>query len=128
MNQWNRLAALVCVLILAGCVRTAPMLNISEPVSAHRSAEEVKTAILQAGIERQWVMTPIAPGVINARLLQREHTAEIRITYSPTGYAINYVSSRNLQAEHGQIHRSYNRWIQNLDRLIQLKLASQPVK
>ncbi len=128
MKEKNSLAVLVCVFALAGCARTAPVLNVSEPISVRHSADEVKTAILQAGIERGWVMTPVAPGVINGRLKQRDYTADIRITYSPTGYSINYVSSQNLKAGQGKIHHNYNRWIQNLDRDIQLRLVSLQVK
>ncbi len=121
-----KVVALVCV-ALTGCVRTVPVLNVSESITAHLSADQVKTAILRAGIEREWVMTPIAPGVINGHLSQREHTVDIRITYSPTDYSITYVDSRNLKAGNGLIHRSYNRWIQLLDHDIQLKLSSQQV-
>lgn len=128
MKKNNILAALICVFALAGCARTAPVLNVSEPVSAHYSADEVKIAILRAGIERKWEMTAAGPGVINGHLRQREFTADIRITYSPTGYSINYVGSQNLKAENGKIHRNYNRWIQNLDHDIQLKLVSEHIK
>ena len=128
MKKINFLVASACVFALAGCVNTAPVLNVSEPITAHYSADQVKVAILRAGIERQWVMIPADPGVINGHLKQREHTADIRITYSSTGYSINYVGSQNLEAGKGQIHRNYNRWIQNLDHGIQLKLASLQIK
>ncbi|XBS70894.1 hypothetical protein ABK905_07445 [Acerihabitans sp. KWT182] len=122
------IAALFCVFALTGCARTEPVLNISEPISGHLSADEVRIAILQAGIEREWVMTPAAPGIINGHLSQREHRVDIRISYSPTGYSINYVDSRNLKAKDGLIHRSYNRWIHNLDHDIQLKLATKRIE
>lgn len=121
------LYAVVCVFALTGCARTVPVLNVSESITAHLSADEIKNAILRAGTERKWAMTPIAPGVINGHRSQREHTADIRITYSLTDYAITYVNSQNLKAGNGQIHRNYNRWIQNLDHDIQLKLSSQQV-
>ncbi|WP_213992865.1 hypothetical protein [Sodalis sp. dw_96] len=123
----NTLFVMVFVFALAGCVRTAPVLNVSEPITAHHSADEVKAAILWAGIKHEWVMTPVAPGIIDGHLKQRDHMANIRITYSPTGYSINYVNSQNLMADKGQIHRNYNRWIQNLDHDIQLKLSSKQV-
>ncbi|WP_409309379.1 hypothetical protein [Pectobacterium sp. B1J-3] len=121
-------AGLACVLTLAGCARTAPVANVTKPIVAHVTTDQVKTAILQAGLEREWAMTPVSPGVINGHLDQRGHVADIRITYSQTSYSINYVSSKNLKAGNGEIHRNYNRWINNLDREIQLKLASQQIK
>ncbi|MDY4326253.1 hypothetical protein SOV88_18435 [Pectobacterium brasiliense] len=121
-------SGLVCVLTLAGCARTAPVANITKPIAAQVTTDQVKIAILQAGLERKWVMTPVSPGVINGHLSQRDHVADIRITYSQTSYSINYVDSKNLKAKNGEIHNSYNRWISNLDRDIQLKLASQQIK
>ncbi|MCG8157382.1 hypothetical protein JMY81_20515 [Brenneria goodwinii] len=128
MKKQLILAGLVCVVALAGCARTAPVLNVTTPIAAHHTDDQVKKAILQAGLEREWVMTPVSPGLINGHLDQRGHVADIRINYSPTSYSINYVSSRNLIAGDGKIHRNYNRWINNLDREIQLKLAGQQIK
>ncbi|CPR15442.1 lipoprotein [Brenneria goodwinii] len=128
MKKQLILAGLVCVVALAGCARTAQVLNVTTPIAAHHTDDQVKKAILQAGLEREWVMTPVSPGLINGHLDQRGHVADIRINYSPTSYSINYVSSRNLIAGDGKIHRNYNRWINNLDREIQLKLAGQQIK
>ncbi|KAA9001946.1 hypothetical protein FJU30_06610 [Affinibrenneria salicis] len=128
MKKHHLLATLFCVFTLAGCARTAPVLNVSTPITAQYSSEQVKKAILQAGLEREWIMTPAAPGVINGHIDQRGHVADIRINYSSTSYSISYVNSQNLLAEQGKIHRNYNRWVNNLNREIQLKLASQQIK
>lgn len=105
---------------LAGCARTAPIDNVNATISAGHSAEQVKSAILKAGVERKWTMNETSPGVISARQQSHGHVAEVRITYSANSYAINYVSSINLRASGGKIHKTYNRWISNLDRAIQL--------
>ncbi|MGB9098700.1 hypothetical protein [Erwinia sp.] len=120
--------ALIVVFALAGCSRTEPVQNINETVSLQYSNEQLKEAILQAGLSRQWVMTPAGPGVINGMLSQRGHTATIRVTYSNGSYSINYVSSSNLKAKRGRIHRNYNHWVANLDQDIKLRLASQAAK
>ncbi len=117
-------AAFAVVGALAGCARTAPIEQIHSTVSAGHSAEQVKTAILKAGLKRQWIMTEAAPGVIKGRLQARDHSVEIRIPYSASGYSINYESSLNLKAADGKIHKSYNRWVQNLDHDIQLNLSA----
>ncbi|EAU0260602.1 hypothetical protein A6855_28670, partial [Salmonella enterica] len=62
--------------------------------------------------------------VIKARQQNRDHIAEVRITYSATGYSIKYDSSLNLLASGGKIHKNYNRWVRNLDKDIQINLAS----
>ncbi|WP_413736393.1 hypothetical protein ACL2XP_26430 [Sodalis sp. RH21] len=119
------LLCLLCALALAGCARTAPIANVDTPLAIHYPVDRVKTAILQAGMARQWVMTPARPGVINGRLNTREHQADIQITYSATGYSIHYAGSKNLLADgQGHIHRNYNHWINNLNHDIQIRLAS----
>lgn len=128
MNKTRLLTALAMVFVLAGCARTEPVKNVVEPISAQYNSEQLQSAIIQAGLSRQWVMTPAGPGIIDGHLSQRGHTADIRVTYSPGQYSINYVRSSNLLAQGGQIHRNYNRWIANLDQDIKLRLASQAVK
>lgn len=118
------LAAAAIVGLLAGCVRTAPVTQVKSTVSAGHTEYQVRAAILKAGLNRKWVMSDAGPGLIKGRLQARDHTAEISIPYSATGYSINYVSSLNLMASDGQIHKSYNRWVQNLNQDIQLNLSA----
>jgi hypothetical protein len=110
--------------VLAGCARTAPIANIQTTVSAGHTEAQVKSAILKAGIQRQWIMNEVSPGVIKARQQTREFTAEVRINYTANSYSINYENSLNLRASGGKIHKNYNRWIRNLDKDIQVNLAS----
>jgi len=119
------LAAMTLAGALAGCARTAPVQNINNaPVSAGYTQAQVRAAILKAGQQRKWVMTDAGPGVIKGRLKSRDHTAEIRITYSANNYSINYENSQNLKAQGGKIHKNYNRWVNNLDRQIQRNLSA----
>lgn len=120
----NWFAVIALVGALAGCSRTAPVDNITTVVSAGHTQNEVKSAILKAGAERKWIMSETSPGVIKARQQARGHIAEVRITYSATGYAITYVSSLNLQASGGEIHNAYNHWVRNLDKDIQVNLSA----
>ena len=116
--------AFAIVSALAGCARTAPIDQVRSTVSAGHSAEQVKTAILKAGHQRDWIMSEARPGVIKGRLQARDHSVEISVPYSATGYAINYESSLNLRAKDGKIHKNYNRWVHNLDHDIQLNLSA----
>jgi len=117
------LATLLCVFALAGCSRTEPVKNIQQTLNVRYSDEQLKTAILDAGRQRQWIMQPQQPGTIVGHLIQRDHSADIRVTYGASHYAITYVNSQNLMAGQGEIHRNYNRWVNNLDKDIQLRLA-----
>ncbi|EOT5500584.1 hypothetical protein [Citrobacter koseri] len=116
-------AAIAVVGALAGCARTAPIDQVHSSVSADHTQEQVKNAILKAGVQRQWIMSEVGPGVIKGRQQTRNHVAEVRITYSATGYDIKYDSSLNLQASGGKIHKNYNRWVHNLDKDIQVNLS-----
>jgi len=109
---------------LAGCARTAPIEQVNAIVSAGRTEAQVKDAIIKAGAQRQWIMSDAGPGVIKGKLQNRDHVADIKINYSATSYSIVYVSSINLMAANGKIHRNYNRWVHNLDKDIQVTLAA----
>lgn len=109
---------------LAGCARTAPIEQVNAIVSAGHTEAQVKDAIIKAGAQRQWIMSDAGPGVIKGKLQNRDHVADIKINYSATSYSIVYVSSINLMATNGKIHRNYNRWVHNLDKDIQVTLAA----
>ncbi|CAI1801693.1 MULTISPECIES: hypothetical protein [Serratia] len=118
------LIAFSVAVALVGCARTAPVDNVHSTVSAGHSEAQVRNAILKAGAQRQWIMNDVGPGVIKARQQNRNHSAEVRITYSATAYSIDYDSSQNLLASQGKIHKNYNRWVRNLDKDIQVSLAT----
>lgn len=109
---------------LAGCTRKVPIAQIDSTVSAGHTQAEVKNAILKAGAQRQWIMSEVKPGVIKARQQSSKHKAEVQITYTATGYNIKYDNSLNLKASGGKIHKTYNRWVHNLDKDIQVQLST----
>lgn len=118
----------ITVVLLTACARTAPIDTVRHTISANYTEAQVRNAIVNAGVQRQWVMTDIAPGVLKGRQVARDHIAEIRINYSAMGYTINYDSSTNLRASGGKIHKSYNRWVHNLDKDIQIGLSATSLK
>ncbi|HFP9335293.1 TPA: hypothetical protein ACHOY6_001092 [Raoultella planticola] len=120
--QW--FAAIAVAGALAGCARTAPVEQIQTTVGAGHTEAQVKQAILRAGVQRQWIMSQTAPSAIAARQQARDHVVEVRINYSASGYSIHYVSSSNMLASGGKIHKNYNRWVHNLDKDIQVNLAA----
>jgi hypothetical protein len=122
------LIAFSVAVALVGCARTAPVDNVHSTVSAGHSEAQVRNAILKAGAQRQWIMNDVGPGVIKARQQNRNHSAEVRITYSATAYSIDYDSSQNLLASQGKIHKNYNRWVRNLDKDIQVSLATNALQ
>lgn len=128
MSKHPLIVMTIAAILLTGCARTAPVHNVNQSLTQHYSDSQMKTAIIEAGLGRKWVMTSVAPGVITGRYAQRNFVANIRVTYTPQSYAIQYVSSENLKAQDGKIHANYNRWVNNLDQDIQLRLAAQALK
>ncbi len=118
-------AAIVATTTLVGCARTAAVLTPDTVITTNVSTDKVKKAIFEAGQKRDWIMTQVAPGTIDGKLVSRDHSVNIRITYTAKSYKINYVSSQNLLAANGKIHKNYNRWVNNLDKDIQIRLAGQ---
>lgn len=127
MNKFKGLfvvGMVVATTALVGCARTAPILTPESTIIHNVSINKVKQAILEAGQKRDWIMAEVSPGVINGKLVSRDHSVNIQITYSTKTYKINYISSQNLMASGGAIHKNYNRWVNNLDKDIQLRLAA----
>ncbi len=126
MNYKRILLAACVVLLLAGCT-SRPIMNVTDqPVVTAAgkplTADQVKGAVLAAGTGLGWVMTPVSPGLVNGRLLLRDHVAVVDVRYTATTYSITYKDSTNLNYRDGQIHRNYNGWIENLDRDIRASL------
>lgn len=122
------LAVLLAAASIAGCT-SAPIQNVSNaPVtSASGKAltnDQVKSAIIRAGAALGWQMKEAGPGMLTASLQLRDHTAQIEIPYSPSGYSITYKSSTKLDEKDGQIHKNYNGWVQNLTRGINAQLSA----
>ncbi|OCG02253.1 hypothetical protein [Gilliamella sp. wkB112] len=94
--------------------------NITTPVEG-LTKEQVKKAILASATKGEstfgtWKMESIDQNTIRGHLFNRKFEAVVNIPYSATSYSINYVSvSDNLKSKNGNVHRNYNRWINNLD-------------
>jgi len=87
--------------------------------------ERVRDAIIRAGANRGWRMTPQGDGNILGTLEVRSHVARVNIRYDRSSYAITYLDSVNLEHDRnrGTIHKNYNSWIKNLDTDIYNELA-----
>ncbi|MFA3762171.1 hypothetical protein [Yersinia sp. 2466 StPb PI] len=116
------LVGLVSITFIVGCAGTTPIQNVNQTIIGSHTTSEVQKAILAGGINRGWVMIPGAEGVINGKLINRDHTVEIQINYNANNYQIKYIGSTNMDAKNGKIHSKYNRWIANLNKDIQIQL------
>ncbi|WP_159650967.1 hypothetical protein [Vibrio atypicus] len=125
MSPLKLLSSLLLALLLVGCGRVQPVMNIEDtPVAYNLQNKQVKAAIMQAAMDRGWVVEEVGPNELNAKLLVRDHFAEVKIPFNEKFYSIIYLNSENLKADDGKIHRNYNRWVNNLNVDIKRKLSS----
>jgi hypothetical protein len=102
--------------------------TFNTPVQGMTKAQ-VKQAILGASTQGNaklgtWTMQALDNNTIQARLFNRSYEVVVNIPYSAKGYSINYVSaSSNLKNKRGDVHRNYNRWVNNLDAKIKKNLV-----
>jgi len=121
---WRAALVAFAAAALAGCtpvynVKDAPIVTAS---GAPASPTDVQKAIERAGAALGWRMHSVRPGLIVATLATQSYTAVVDITYDASTYSITYNNSANLNYDGANIHRTYNRWVDNLDRLIRAQL------
>ncbi|MEH0668266.1 hypothetical protein [Vibrio owensii] len=124
MSRLKLFISVLLTLLLVGCGRVQPVLNVEDtPVTYDLQNKQVKAAIVQSATNRGWTIEETSPGVLIAKINVRSHFAEVKIPYSNKYYSIIYLNSVNLKASDGKIHRNYNRWVNNLNVDIQRALA-----
>lgn len=121
MKFWKVIVAVLFSVSLMGCFnKYQQAVEITTPV-ANLTKSQVKSAILASGTTGQaafgtWKMKELNSSTIQASLFNRGYSVVVNIPYSAKGYSIKYVSaSNNLKDQNGNVHRNYNRWVNNLD-------------
>lgn len=105
-----------------------PILTIEQPIRQTKiTNEQLKDAIISAATEQQWSIMPDGSDLI-ATYRESNYMAKIRISYSPTGYTIDYADSKKLRYNGNDIHPTYNRLIKALQANIvrNIKSIQQP--
>lgn len=111
----------------AGCAHQQPINNVVNapftlPAGKSLSMNQISNAIVTAGKQLGWQMTPTGPGRITGRLALRTHVADVDVEHDTKSYSIKYRDSQNLNAKDGMIHKNYNGWIENLDKAIRTQV------
>lgn len=125
------LLAMSLLLMTAACSATkAPILNLqNQPAAKTLSMAQMEKAIMIGGSRVNWRMQKVKPGLIEATQMARSHTAVVEIPFTEKNYSIIYKSSVNLKADgDGNIHKTYNRWVRNLDKEINAAIVSESYK
>lgn len=114
----------LAAMLISACSND-PARNVNSSVPSILTASQVETAIIDAGRSQLWDMKKVRDGLIVGKLVTSDNSAEIRIPYTATKYAIEYVGSQNLTPSADKVPGSYNKWIQKLDEDIQLRLGGE---
>lgn len=118
--------SLVMSLSLFGCgARTYPVEQVHEHVTGF-SVDEVRKAILMSTADLGWTAAEQDSQSIKAVQERSKYGATVVIKYRGDGYDIVYGSSYGLKYDGSQIHGTYNRWLQNLNK--QIKANLQKIK
>lgn len=125
----NIFICLISLLLIVSCSRTQPLHNIQHSaIPSDLTIEQVQKAISKAVIVHpSWKIKSNEKGMMVAEVIVRTHTAEIEIAYNEEAYSITYINSTNLKYEIDKkqqinIHKSYNRWVHNLENRIEAEL------
>ncbi|MBO6771601.1 MULTISPECIES: hypothetical protein [unclassified Thalassospira] len=110
--------AAVAIVFAALSACTATVQNFSNqpfPSDVEKlSMEEIEATIIEAASARDWIVQREGEGHLKATYAPRSHSAEVAISFDKKNYSIIYVDSTNLNYNGSQIHRNYNRWVNNL--------------
>lgn len=117
MKRLFCLSALMILLVLPAC-RTVELTNVeSEPLLAPDGVTlaEVQKGIMRAGLHRDWFMTKVKPGHLEAKVeIRGKHSATVDIIFDKRQFSILYKDSENLKYDGSTIHSNYMNWIENL--------------
>lgn len=112
----KRLSLPAATLLALAC--TVPVQDVHDEAIVSRAPltlQAVETAILEAARIRGWETQVVEPSHIVATLRVKEYRVTTDIFFETDRYSIRYRSSTNLDYDGTHIHRSYNRWIRNLN-------------
>ncbi|MEM6710305.1 MAG: hypothetical protein AAF648_16105 [Pseudomonadota bacterium] len=103
----------------------APIIDLEDqPIPDNLSLEQIKRGIRMGALNKGWVVKDAGSNAFEATLFVRKHVVKVKIAWTRSDYAITYISSQNMKAREGQIHRKYNGWVTNLNNNIQRELYS----
>ncbi len=119
------LMILMAAFALIGCRKGSAVQNPQASITTIKplSQDDVRAAIITACPKTRWVPKDIGKGHIEAAVRVRSHTAVVDIFYTDKTYEIKYKNSVNLTASDGNIHPSYNKWVNTLRHNIDAELA-----
>lgn len=123
VRWFSALIAASALLLSVPASALSPIIDLEDqPIPDGLTLDQVKKAIKRGAAVRKWIPKEEGPNAFEATLFNRKYVVKVKITYSRNSYSITYVSSQNMKAQNGRIHRKYNGWVSNLNNDIQRAL------
>lgn len=132
MRRLRLAASLLVLVLLAGCAgaRLEPIHDVqAEPIPAPSrglTRDQIGGSIVDAMAHARWHVDALEPGRLWATFDVIKHAATVKVSWTERDYSIEFVSSTNLLESGGEIHRTYNTWVANLQREINDTLYRSP--
>jgi hypothetical protein len=134
------------MLLLAWSAQVPAMQRIPDPLVVPPPAEvpgglstaQEEQAIVAAARYRAWTVVDQQPGMIVLKYAREDYSATVSVAYDTKQVTVAYKDSENLGYAHKQdyatkethdvIHPSYNRWVVNLERDIEIEMLVLTLK
>lgn len=113
--------------LLVGCANK-PIYNVQDhpiPVAAQQlPLDRIEAVIVKAGQSRHWKFEHAGEGHLIATQVEPKHSATVDIYFNQRNFRIIHQATTGLKEKDGTVHRTYNRWIHNLETDIETYLAN----
>lgn len=122
----RRFVAIACIALALGACATPQPPVVSEPLAVGVTQMQLETAISQSLKGRDWKVTEQGPGRFVASQQARDGAPiTIAIDHTATNYRISYVQGdgQAYGKRHKRVQGEYERWIANLRKDIEARLA-----
>ena len=113
--------SLIVAIIFAGCSGTAIRNIDNSNIVKVNSISKVEYAINKGATTKGWTVKKEKDGLFSVRqYIRGKYLVVLSVPYNANGYSINYKESTNLKYNQAEntIHKSYNKWVANLERNI----------
>jgi hypothetical protein len=87
------------------------------------TAQKIRGTVREAFLQRKWIVNDKGASAVEAKYIRKNTHAVVSAAWTTKAVTIKYVSSEGLSAEGDEIHKAYNKWVQNIERDIAVKLS-----
>ena len=116
----------ICALSTTACSTKKQILSVHTELTLSYETTDVKAAIVEALATRNWVITNENGNEIQAKFVIKENQfIAVKISYTDRYYNINYLDSQNMKYNGSKIHKTYNKEVKALDKVIKSNVKSK---